>query len=253
MIEQVREIALGAGQIVIEKLSSGFAVERKGSIDLVTDADLAAEKYIIGQITKLFPKHSICAEEGGTIEKAGEFIWFIDPIDGTTNFAHGFPYFSISLGLVKNNETILGLVYNPVSGECFLAERGSGAFLNDEQIKVSTETKLQNSLLLTGFPYDVATTEKNNLRAFNKATKATQGVRSLGSAALDLCQVACGRFEAFWELSLQPWDLAAGSLIVTEAGGKISNCDGGQFSVRGNEILASNGLIHDELIQTLLN
>lgn len=252
MLAKVKEIALGAGEILVEKLESGFTIEHKGSIDLVTDADKAAEEYIVAQIKKHFPSHSIRAEEGSNVEESDEFIWFIDPIDGTTNFAHGFPYFATSLGLIKGNEAVLGVVYNPMTKEMFAAEKGRGAFLNDKRIKVSHEKKLQRSLLATGFAYDVATARRDNLKEYEETVKTTQGVRVLGAAALDLCQVAAGRIEAFWELDLQPWDIAAGSVIVTEAGGKVASCSDGQFNPQGHEVLATNGLIHDELLEILL-
>ena len=253
MIEKVQAVALAAGDILLDKMHSGFSIEQKGSIDLVTDADRASEQYIVEQFTKLFPHHSICAEEGGWTERSDEFVWYIDPLDGTTNFAHGFPYFAISLALAKGGEIILGIAYNPVSKECFAAERGSGAYVNGERIRVSKEAVLQNSLLATGFPYDVATNPDDNMRAFEEAYKASQGVRRPGAAALDLCHVACGRFEAFWEKYLKPWDMAAGSLIVTEAGGQISDCNGHPFNPLGSEILASNGLVHGEILQILVD
>ncbi|NMB02379.1 MAG: inositol monophosphatase [Firmicutes bacterium] len=248
MIELARQVALGAGEILVRKLKQGISIEHKGSIDLVTDADKASEKYVVDQLQKLFPSHGILGEEGSRIEGTSDLLWVIDPIDGTTNFAHGFPYFSVSLGLIKGNEAVLGVVYNPASNECFWAEKGSGAFLNGTRIAVSKQDKVQASLLATGFPYDVATTSEDNLSAYERVTKASQGVRCLGSAALDLCQVASGRIEAFWERFLHPWDIVAGSLIVVEAGGRISGCLGQNFNPLGHEICASNGLVHDELL-----
>lgn len=252
-IERIQEVALEAGEILVEKLNSGFSVEHKGRVDLVTDADKASEKYVVERLTAMFPDHSICAEESGWTEKSSEFVWYIDPLDGTTNFAHGFPYFSVSLALARDGEVILGVVYNPVAKECFTAERGGGAFLNGERLSVSKHAKLQDSLLITGFPYDIATNPDNNMEAFAKAYKASQGVRRNGSAALDLCYVASGRVEAFWEKYLKPWDLAAGSLIVEEAGGKITDCSGNFFQIKADEILASNGLVHDELLGIILD
>lgn len=250
-LERVQAIAFGAGKTLMEKLETGFDIEHKGRADLVTDADKASEKYIVEQLTTLFPSHSICAEESGWIDKASEYIWYIDPLDGTTNFAHGFPYFSVSLALAKEGEVVLGVVYNPVSNECFTAYKGGGAYLNGKQINISKNQTLRDSLLITGFPYDIATNPDNNVAAFEKAYKASQGVRRNGSAALDLCYVACGRADAFWEKYLQPWDFAAGSLIVKEAGGRITDCQGDEFCLETNEILASNVLIHDELLEIL--
>lgn len=251
LIERARQIAFDAGSILTAKLKSGITVEYKGSIDLVTDADRASEKYIVEEIQRLFPDHGILGEEGARVKGSSDFLWVIDPIDGTTNFAHAFPYFSVSMGLLKAGEVILGIVYNPVSEECFAAERGSGAYLNGEKITVSQKGAVQESLLATGFPYDIATTDKNNISTFGLATKASQGVRCLGSAALDLCQVASGRIDGFWERALNPWDIAAGSLIVTEAGGRVSDCHGQDFNALGHDICATNGLIHAELVNIL--
>ena len=251
LIEQARQIALDAGRLLTAKLESGITIEHKGSIDLVTDADRAAEEYIVGQIQSMFPHHGILGEEGARIEGASEFLWVIDPLDGTTNFAHGLPYFSVSLGILRGNEVVAGVVYNPVAGECFAAERGSGAFLNGKRIQVSEQAAVQESLLATGFPYDVATSEKNNLKSFELVTRVSQGVRCQGSAALDLCQVAAGRIDGFWERSLNPWDIAAGSLIVTEAGGRVTDCSGQDFNPLGRDVCATNGLIHAELVKIL--
>lgn len=252
MIERARQIALAAGDILIHKLMTGVTIEHKGSIDLVTDADKASEKYIVGELQKAFPHHGILGEEGARVEGTSDYLWVIDPIDGTTNFAHGFPHFAVSMGLVKDGQVVLGIVYNPKTQELYVAERGSGAFLNDKRIFVSTKSRVQESLLATGFPYDIATTDQDNMKSFHLANKASQGVRCLGSAALDLCQVAAGRIEGFWERSLQPWDIAAGSIIVLEAGGKITGCQGQSFNPLGNEVYASNGLIHDELLELLM-
>lgn len=251
MIKQATQIALDAGEILIEKRAAGLTIEHKGSIDLVTDADRASEKYIVEQLKKSFPHHGILGEEGTRVEGSSDFLWVIDPIDGTTNFAHGFPYFSISLGLLRGDEVVLGVVYNPVTKECFAAELGSGAFLNGERISVSKIETLHESLLASGFPYDIATTKEDNIKSFEIATKVSQGVRCLGSAALDLCHVAVGRLEGFWELSLHPWDIAAGSIVVTEAGGRVSGCRGQKFRPLGHEVCASNGRVHDELLALL--
>jgi len=252
LIEKARKIALAAGEILITELEAGTTIHHKGDIDLVTDADRASEAYIVKELQGTFPHHGILGEEGARIESSCDYLWVIDPIDGTTNFAHGFPYFAVCLGLVKKEEAVLGVVYNPVTKECFVAERGSGAFLNGKKIAVSEQTTLQESLLTTGFPYDIATTKQDNMKSFETATKASQGVRCLGSAALDLCHVAAGRLEGFWERSLHPWDIAAGSLIVTEAGGRVSGCDGQKFSALGHEVCGSNGLVHEELLQLLM-
>lgn len=251
-VEKIIEIVHFAGEILVEKLESGFSIHHKDRIDLVTDADQESEKYVIEQLAREYPDYNICAEEQGWLRLSmGDFVWFVDPLDGTTNFAHGFPYFAVSVGLAKGDEMILGVVYNPVSTECFVAERGSGAFLNGQKIGVSSTATLQKSLLVTGFPYDVATTKNDNMDEFSGITRMTQGVRRTGSAALDLCNVACGRFDAYWEQKINPWDVAAGSLILTEAGGILSNCSGESFDLYGSQIVASNGLLHQELIQAL--
>jgi myo-inositol-1(or 4)-monophosphatase len=251
LIEAVKEIALAAGEILMEKLLTGVSVQAKGSIDLVTDADQASEAFVVRELRKRFPEHGILAEEGARREGAGEYLWVIDPLDGTTNFAHGFPYFCVSIGLVQGDETVLAVVYDPVRRECFAAEKGSGAYLNGRRLTVSKTDTVHRSLLATGFPYDIATTSRNNLEAFSRVNKASQGVRSLGAAALDLCQVAAGRLDAFWELSLRPWDLAAGSLMVQEAQGTVTGCAGEKFSPLGHDVCASNGFIHEELLQLI--
>ena len=251
MLEKAKRIAMEAGNILVDKLNSDFTITQKGSIDLVTDADLASEKYIVEALQKVFPEHGIYAEEGRRASSEGDLIWFVDPLDGTTNFAHRVPYFSVSLALIKGKEILLGVVYNPLSGECYTAERGKGAFLNGEKITISKTASLQKSLLVTGFSYSITTDTNDNMKTFEKVTKASQGVRRMGSAALDLCYVACGRFDAFWERRLQTYDMAAGALVVLEAGGQLTNCSGEPYDVLGNEIYASNGLIHEELLQIL--
>lgn len=251
MLTKARAVAFGAGKILLEKAKAGFDIEHKGSIDLVTDADRAAEEYVVSELTRLFPEHSILAEEGGLRAGSDEYVWVIDPLDGTTNFSHGLPHYAVSIALAKGGEIILGVVYDPVLNECFSAQLGGGAFLNDRPIQVSKTEFVLNSLLASGFPYDVATTDQDNMLPFERAMKASRGVRSMGAAALDLCQVACGRLDAFWERDLEPWDIAAGSLIVAEAGGKLSAYAGRLFDPFGDEVIASNGLIHAELLKII--
>lgn len=247
-LDIVREIAVGAGEILLQKLEAGVAVEAKGAIDLVTDADKASEAFVVAELRTRYPSHGILAEEGGRSAGSSDFLWVVDPLDGTTNFAHGLPYFCVSIALIKGTEAVLGVVYDPVRRECFAAEKGSGAFLNGRRLAVSTTQAVQESLLAAGFPYDIATSERNNLEPFARVSRASQGVRSLGAAALDLCQVAAGRLDAFWELALQPWDLAAGGLMVLEAGGTVTSCAGERFNPLGHDICASNGRIHGELL-----
>lgn len=251
MLKQAIEIAFAAGKILVDKLNSDFTITQKGSIDLVTDADLASETYIIKELKKAFPTHGIHAEESGRAATSEVLIWYVDPLDGTTNFAHRFPYFSVSLALVRGSEVILGVVYNPVSKECFTAELGKGAYLNGKRIVVSKTPTLQESLLVTGFSYSVTTDANDNLQTFAQVTKASQGVRRLGSAALDLCGVACGRLDGFWERKLATWDMAAGALIASEAGAHLSTCSGKPYSVLGHDVCATNGLIHAELLEML--
>ena len=220
----------------------------QGHIDLVTDADKASEAYVVGRCAGGFPNTPSWRKRAGRLLAPTITCRVIDPLDGTTNFAHGFRHFCVSIALVKGGDAVLGVVYDPLHQECYAAEKGSGAFLNGQRIQVSKTETVLRSLLASGFPYDVATSEVNNLEPFCRVMKASQAVRSLGAAALDLCQVAAGRLDAFWELVLEPWDLAAGGLIVQEAGGKVTDCTGGKFNPLGTNICASNGLIHAELL-----
>jgi len=247
------DIAYQAGNLLLEKLHSGFSVEHKGDIDLVTDADRASEKLVTSKLLEAFPSHSILAEEQGILgNQDSKYRWVIDPIDGTTNFAHRFGYFAVSIALLKNDEPLLGVVFNPLADEMFVAEKGKGAFLNGQSIRVSRTKTLNESLLVSGFPYDIKTTEQDNLANFARLTKLTQGVRRTGSAALDLCHVACGRFDGYWEFSLNPWDVAGGVVILTEAGGWISQINGDKFTIDCGQVLATNGEIHSELLGQLV-
>jgi myo-inositol-1(or 4)-monophosphatase len=233
-------------------MEAGFSICKKGQIDLVTDADHAVERFLISELKQAFPAASFCAEEQGWLEdNESDAVWFIDPLDGTTNFAHGFPYFSISVALAKNGQTVAGVVYNPVSKELFAAERGKGARRNGHPIKVSQNADLQDSLLVTGFPYNIKTSAENNFDQFSRATKASQGVRRTGSAALDLCNVACGRFDGYWEQLVNVWDIAAGALIVEEAGGTVTDYHGSALLHSSKSVIATNGLIHGQLLDVL--
>ena len=253
-IRKVEEIALNAGKILLEKLQSGVLVEKKGAIDLITDADRASEEYILQELKKHFPESSILAEEQGLSQGVDQgSLWVVDPLDGTTNFAHGFPYFSVSIALISAGELRMGVVHNPVSGELFSAEKGQGAYRNGEKIHVSASESVQNSLLVTGFAYDVASRADDNMYEFEQVMKASQGVLRLGSAALDLCNVACGRLEGFWERGINVWDIAAGALVVLEAGGRTSMYSGESLDPFAREIVATNGLIHDKLLSLLNN
>ncbi|MCK9560471.1 MAG: inositol monophosphatase [Candidatus Marinimicrobia bacterium] len=237
-----------AGRILREKVNTALEVDFKGRVNLVTEADRSAEKIIIDTISNHFPEHQILAEESPFVENGSEFKWIIDPLDGTTNFVHGFPFFSISIGLEYRRELILGVVSIPLMNETFRAFKDSGAFLNDKPIQVSKVEKLAGSLLATGFPYENNVNFQRNFELFRRIYPQTQGVRRAGSAAIDLCYTACGRFDGFWELDLNAWDVAAGALIVMEAGGRVINMDGSPFSVYDRQILATNGLVEAELL-----
>jgi myo-inositol-1(or 4)-monophosphatase len=245
------EIARQAGDHVLSKLNTRLTVLHKGAINLVTEADLEAEELIVSGIRKAFPNHSILAEEKHKDTRTGEFCWIIDPLDGTTNYAHGFPVFSVSIGLEISGRVELGIIYNPSLKEMYTVKRGGGAFCNGAPLRVSTVESLQASLLATGFPYDIQTSQVNNLDNFCSFAKRCQGIRRCGSAALDFCSVAAGRFDGFWELKLNPWDCAAGYLMVEEAGGTVTDFHGGNPSIYGGEFIASNGLIHKEMIGVL--
>lgn len=225
----------------------------KGEIDIVTDSDIKAEKIIINSIKKAFPKHDIVAEETKNFynRKSKGFRWIIDPIDGTTNFAHGYPFFCVSIGLEFDGKIILGAIYNPLLNELFTAQAGRGAYLNNKKIKVSDASLMSKSLLSTGFPYDIRRDSRTNLKYFTEFQLKSLNVRRDGSAALDICYVACGRFDGFWELKLKPWDTAAASLILKEAGGKITNFNGTKYNIYKDETLATNGLIHNQMLEIL--
>ena len=246
------EAAQAAGAILLEHARRGVRIEHKDTVNLVTDADRRAEQVIVDRISKDHPAHQILAEEGGM--QAGHdspFKWVIDPLDGTTNFAHGFPAYCVSIGLEYQGRPLLGVVLDPTRDELFVAEAGAGAFLNGVPLQVSSTPLLNGALLVTGFAYDIRESEKNNLDHFARFALRAQGIRRTGTAALDLCYVAAGRFDGFWELKLHPWDTAAGALMVVEAGGKVTDFNGGAFSIYGQEIVASNGRMHDEMVTVL--
>ncbi|MCX6827653.1 MAG: inositol monophosphatase family protein [candidate division Zixibacteria bacterium] len=243
--------AVKAGQILRKKIPTRRDIRYKGEVNLVTAADLASEKFIINNIEKEFPKHSLLAEEEVAINRPSELRWIIDPLDGTTNFAHSFPFYCVSIALEYRGRIIIGAIYDPEREELFYASRNHGAFLNGKRIVVTPETRMVRSLLATGFPYDIGTSGEDNLDHFAHFAKAARGIRRPGSAALDLCYVACGRFDGFWELKLSPWDTAAGRLIVEEAGGRVTDFRGGKYSIYDKEIIASNGQIHKQMIKIL--
>ncbi len=245
-----RNAAREAGRLLVSRLDTDFSISKKGRINLVTEMDLKSEKLITGLIRDRFPEHQILAEEEGTRQSASPFKWVIDPLDGTTNYAHGYRFFCVSIALEAHGEVVAGVVYDPVTDELFSAEKGSGAWLNDRGIRVSSEDSLGESMLSTGFSYQ-EDAMRRNLALFNRFILRSRAVRRDGAAALDLCYTACGRFDGFWELSLNAWDVAAGKLIIEEAGGRVTNFRGDPCSIYDAEILASNGRVHDQMIRVL--
>ncbi len=249
------QMARDAGRILIDRQGSNLKISSKGDINLVTEADLAAEKLIIDRINSYFPRHAILAEESGAsavdeTAPASEWKWIIDPLDGTTNYAHGYPCFCVSIAAERDGKVELGVVYDPVRDEMFAAERGQGATLNARTIRVSEVEDLNRAMLCTGFPYDVRK-RVDFARHFIEFTMQAQAVRRDGSAALDLAYVACGRFDGFWEDGLNPWDVAAGLLLIEEAGGTITNYTGALLDIYTPEVLATNGLVHDAMMAVL--
>ena len=243
----MRAIARDAGALLMEYFRQNIKIEYKGEADLVTAADRESEKLIRQRIGKVWPEHDVLGEEEGLRDTGSQYRWYVDPLDGTTNFAHGFPVFCVSMALQYRDTMIAGLCYDPTRDELFAAERGKGASLNDVPIRVSKVRRLAESLLGTGFPSHKR--HRNpNIHFYHQITLRTHGLRRAGSAALDLCSVACGRFDGFWEFNLNPWDTAAGVLIVEEAGGKVTDFSGGRFQLDSLETLASNGLIHEALV-----
>jgi myo-inositol-1(or 4)-monophosphatase len=253
--ERIRTVAIEAarhaGAILEDYARKGFRVKHKDTLNLVTDADTHSEQAIVEAIGRAFPDHEILAEERGQAGGRSPYKWIIDPLDGTTNFAHGFPAYAVSIGVEYRGRCVLGVVFDPTRRELFVAEADGGATLNGAPIRVSRTSKLDAALLVTGFAYDIRVSKQNNLDHFANFALRAQGMRRMGAAAIDLCYVACGRFDGFWELKLNPWDTAAGSLMVTEAGGRMSDFKGGGFSIYGVELVASNGMIHDEMVEVL--
>ena len=246
-----REASHEAGRILNSRLGQTNQVIKKGVIDLVTEADLQSEKTIIDIIGRHFPHDRIIAEEGGEYGHLQERVWLIDPLDGTTNFTHNFPFFAVSIALEVERELVLGMVFNPSTNECFEAVKGMGSSLNGNPIRVSQTEKLGDALLATGFPYDIHENPEIVLERFKRMVVRAQGIRRPGSAAIDLCYVAAGRFDGFWDEGLKPWDTAAGILIVKEAGGRVSTYDGKSCSPFSKNIVASNSLIHNEMTPLL--
>lgn len=240
-----------SGSILVEHFGKQKQITYKGRIDPVTNVDIASEKAVMEVIRDSFPDHDIITEESNLKLNGSSVRWIIDPLDGTVNYAHDYPVSAVSIGVEVNGVVEIGVVYNPMREELFRAIRGEGAFMNDEPIHVSQVDTLERSLLSTGFPYDIRENPRNNLAHFAHLAVTSQAVRRDGSAALNLCYTAMGRFDGYWELIISPWDIAAGSLIVTEAGGKVTDLSGGEFSVYKREVIASNGLIHDAFLREI--
>lgn len=251
-LSYLENLARQAGAILRTGYNKEHQVGYKGVIDLVTEVDHQSEAYLLGEVRRDFPAHHIFSEETGIIQGNDEHVWYIDPLDGTVNYAHHVPVFCISIGYAYKGKLTLGAVYDPLRDEMFTAERGQGAYLNGMRLSASTTTELQRSLLVTGFPYDTWNTAQDNFANFLKFSKLSQGVRRLGSAALDLCYVGSGRFDGFWELSLNPWDVAAGGLLCEEAGAKVTNISGGtDYISPPQSILAAAPGIHARMLEEL--
>jgi len=243
--------ALKAGSFIKNNIGRVGKVRYKGEINVVTEIDKKAERIIVDMIRKKYPDHNFLAEENVYKKKDTGFTWIIDPLDGTTNFLHGFPVFCVSIALEHKGKIILGVVYDPMRKELFSAEKAKGSFLNGKRIRVSRVKEIKKSLLATGFAYNVKRVRNNNLNNFAKFIKKSQAVRRPGSAAIDLCYVACGRLDGFWELYLRPWDMAAATLILSEAGGRVTQFDGSKFTIYDKEILASNSKVHSQMVRVL--
>ena len=251
-LELLESLARQAGEILRQGQLSGFEISFKGEIDLVTEVDRRSEDFLLAEIARQFPSHRVIAEESGEVQGDCECAWFIDPLDGTVNYAHSVPFFAVSIGYQKRGEMRLGVVYDPMRDECFSAERGRGAWLNGKPLHPSRQTSLIHSLLVTGFPYDIRTNPENNLDHYTRFSLSSQGVRRMGSAALDLCYVAAGRFEGFWEIQIKTYDIAAGGLIAEEAGAVVTDVHGSsQYLSEPVSILAAVSGIHAEMLGLL--
>ena len=246
-LETAVDIAREAGALLATYFEKRVAFELKGDWDLVTEADRASEKLVVERLRSHFPSHSIVGEEGGGHQGSSEYVWYVDPLDGTTNFAHSYPVYNVTLGLEHKGEIIVGVVFDPSRQEMFSAERGSGSYLNNRRMRVSTAKRLEDCLVSTGFP----ARRRNlnvNIHFYHQMAMATHGVRRGGAAAIDLAYVAAGRLDAFWEFGLSPWDMAAGTLLITEAGGRCSDMNGAPHGMPGLHLLTDNGLVHQETL-----
>lgn len=251
-LNDLEKLARAAGEILRRGYQIEHKIKYKGVIDLVTEVDHESESFLLGQIKKKFPDHYILAEESGETQGSANHIWYIDPLDGTVNYAHHIPMFCVSIAYASNGKTVLGAVYDPMRDEMFSAERGKGAQLNGKPIHASNTMELEKSLLVTGFPYDTWDTKQDNFRNFERLAKMSQGVRRLGSAALDATYVGAGRFDGFWELSLKPWDVAAGGLIAEEGGARVTNTQGkADYISAPQSVIAAAPGIYDKLLKEL--
>jgi len=241
-------LAREAGNLLRGKFNKPHEIHYKGEINLVTEADRMSEDLIIAAIHNSFPNHGILSEESPAQNSQAKLRWIIDPLDGTTNYAHGYPVFCVSIAFEVEGVIALGVIYDPMRDDLFVAERGKGAYLNGKKVKVSETATLSRSLLATGFPYDIRESKDNNIHHFNLMAMEAQAIRRAGAAALDIAYLACGRFDGFWELKLMPWDVAAACLMVEESGGIISNISGGKWDIYSPNVLISNGLIHEQMI-----
>jgi len=251
LLEFVEELARGGGGILRKSYGRRQTIHFKGEINLVTDVDRESEAYILGRIRDRFPDHGLLSEESPERRSPSPYRWIVDPLDGTTNYAHGYPCFCVSVAVEHEGAVVAGAVYDPLLDESFTASKGGGAFRNGERIAVSEIAELRRSLLATGFAYDVKTSTDDNFDYFHAFVLTGQAIRRDGSAALDLCYLACGRFDGFWELKLKPWDTAAGLLVLHEAGGISTRLDGGTYDIHQPDLLASNGLIHAQMAEVL--
>lgn len=250
-VEFAEDVARGAGEILKRNYGKRQSVHFKGEINLVTDVDRESEAYIIDRIRSAFPGHGVLSEESSELKSDSPYRWVVDPLDGTTNYAHNYPCFCVSVALERDGELLAGAVFDPLLSESFTAGAGMGAFRNGERISVSATEDLRRSLLSTGFAYDVKSSADNNFDYFRGFVFAGQAIRRDGSAALDMCYLACGRFDGFWELKLRPWDTAAGLLILRESGGMATRLDGSAYDIHRPDILASNGRIHGQMLEVI--
>jgi myo-inositol-1(or 4)-monophosphatase len=251
MLEFAMRAAREAGAILLDFAARGFQIEHKGRIDVVTEADLASERHLKSLIASKYPAHRILAEETGAAGAAADedqYCWIIDPLDGTTNFAHGFPCYAVSIGVEYKGQSVAGVIYDPTRDEMFAAERGAGATCNGAPIRVSTIDSLEQALVVSGFPYDVRERMQEYLPTWKVFLERAQGVRRFGSASIDMACVATGRVEGFWERGLHPWDVAAGWVLIEEAGGRVTKMDGSAFDNYSSSLLCSNSLVHEEML-----